>query len=298
MVKSMISKLQRSIDLRGRNISFDRLYTSIPLCKWLLEHGITTIGTLKSNRRGIPEEFKKVEGREELSYQVLWEESEKKIVLHSYVVKNKTTGLRNVLMLSTVQPLLGVTKDDKKSKPAIYKLYDFTKGGTDIVDQRVGFYTCKTKSPRWTMVAFFYLLDTCRVNSSTVYCMNQKTDPRKQNSFEYGWKLSMELVLPHIGARPINGLTSVVRQKISFILGPPEPEKESSKEQNLEPATLLDKSEIRRRCAECMDVIKGDGQKKKKDALGRTRMQCQRCGKAVCRKHTVMCCRECLNEKP
>lgn len=36
-----------------------------------------------------------------------------------------------ILMLSTVQPLLGVTKDDKKCKPAIYKLYDFNKGGTD-----------------------------------------------------------------------------------------------------------------------------------------------------------------------
>lgn len=36
-----------------------------------------------------------------------------------------------ILMLSTAQPLLGVTKDDKKCKPAIYKLYDFNKGGTD-----------------------------------------------------------------------------------------------------------------------------------------------------------------------
>lgn len=78
----------------------------------------------------------------------------KKLVLHSYVVKSKSSGLRNVLMLSSVEPLLGVTKDDK-FKPAIYKLCDFTKGGTDIVEQRVGFYSYKSKSPRWTMVAFF-----------------------------------------------------------------------------------------------------------------------------------------------
>ena len=58
-------------------------------------------------------------------------------------------------MLSSVQPLLGVTKDDNKFKPAIYKLYDFTKGGTDIVDQRVGFYSCKSKSPKWKMMASF-----------------------------------------------------------------------------------------------------------------------------------------------
>ena len=79
----------------------------------------------------------------------------KKLVLHSYVVKSKSSGLRNVLMLSSVEPLLGVTKDENKFKPAIYKLCDFTKGGTDIVEQRVGFYSYKSKSPRWTMVAFF-----------------------------------------------------------------------------------------------------------------------------------------------
>lgn len=34
--------------------------------------------------------------------------------MHSYVVKNKSSGMRNVLMLSTIQPILGVTKDDQK----------------------------------------------------------------------------------------------------------------------------------------------------------------------------------------
>ena len=52
--------------------------------------------------------------------------------------------MKNVLMLSTVQPLKGVTKYDGKKKPAIYKLYDFTKAGTDVVDQMMGSYTTKT----------------------------------------------------------------------------------------------------------------------------------------------------------
>lgn len=51
-------------------------------------------------------------------------------------------------VLSTMQPLMGVTKEDDKKKPAIYKLYDFTKGGTDIIDQRIGFYTCRVISPQ------------------------------------------------------------------------------------------------------------------------------------------------------
>ena len=55
--------------------------------------------------------------------------------LHSSVVKTKSTGKRNVLLLSTLEPLLVVTVMMER-KPQIYKVYDFTKGGTDIIDQR------------------------------------------------------------------------------------------------------------------------------------------------------------------
>ena len=49
-------------------------------------------------------------------------------------------------MLSTLEPILGTTKNDNCHKLGLYKLYDFTKCGTDIADQRMGFYTTKTKS--------------------------------------------------------------------------------------------------------------------------------------------------------
>ena len=59
----------------------------------------------------------------------------KKLVLHSYVVKSKSTGLQNVLLFSSVQPLLVTTKENGMKKPTIYKLYEFTEGGTDVMDQ-------------------------------------------------------------------------------------------------------------------------------------------------------------------
>ena len=51
-----------------------------------------------------------------------------------------------MLILSTKQPILGVTKDDRKKEPAIIKLYDFLKGGTNAVDQKMGNYSVKPKS--------------------------------------------------------------------------------------------------------------------------------------------------------
>ena len=79
--------------------------------------------------------------------------------------------------MTTVPPLLATTKDDNKSKPVIYKLYDFSKRGTDIIDYRMGFYSCKSKSKRWAMNAFSYVLDTCRVNASTIYAMKNDLQP-------------------------------------------------------------------------------------------------------------------------
>lgn len=106
----------------------DRLYTNIPLFDWLLSKKITAVGTIMQNKRGIPSQFKSVSERENNSYKVLWEATKSKMSLHSYVVNTKSKGVKNVMLLSTLPPLLGTTIDDGKGKPALIKLYDFTKG--------------------------------------------------------------------------------------------------------------------------------------------------------------------------
>ena len=146
---------------------------------YLLEKDIATVGTLVSNRKGLPKEFVKTADRKEFSYEILWNADDVRMTLHSYVVKTKLTGLRNVLLLSTLEPIITITQDDGKQKQQIYKVYDFTKGGTDIIDQRAQFYTCKPKSSRWTISVFSYALDTSQVNASTVWPMNNNENPQK-----------------------------------------------------------------------------------------------------------------------
>ena len=145
--------MQRQTSLKGRNISMDRLYTSIDLTRWLYTKNITFVGTMVLGRVGIPAEVKVVTGREENSTKTYFEKN-CPISLTSYVVNTKSKGKKNILVLSTMPPLLGVTKDDGKDKPAIIKLYDFTKIGTDIVDQINARSTTKTCSLKWTRVGF------------------------------------------------------------------------------------------------------------------------------------------------
>ena len=121
------SLAKHSGGLSGRNLTTDNLYGSIELAKMLLERNMTTVSTMRHNRRGIPKEIKPVVNREENSTETFYETVSKKISLSSYVVKN-SKKMKNIIMLSTMDPLLGVTKDDGKKKPAIFKVYDYTKG--------------------------------------------------------------------------------------------------------------------------------------------------------------------------
>ena len=113
------------------------------------------------------------------------------------MVKTKSSGKQNVLLLSAVPPLLATTKDDNQSKLAIYKLYNFSKGGKDIIDQKMGFYGCKSKSKCWTMNSFLYV-DTCQVNASTICAMNNDLQPRNIKFVDFGFELALSLICPHI----------------------------------------------------------------------------------------------------
>ncbi|XP_029711941.2 uncharacterized protein LOC115256899 [Aedes albopictus] len=41
----------------GRRVFFDNFFTSVPLCEDLLSIGFTSVGTLRANKREIPDEF-------------------------------------------------------------------------------------------------------------------------------------------------------------------------------------------------------------------------------------------------
>ena len=62
------------------------------------------------NKPGIPKELKVIDHRWELSSEIYWETEGSK-VLTSYIVKTSKC-MKNVMILSTVQPILGVTTDD------------------------------------------------------------------------------------------------------------------------------------------------------------------------------------------
>ena len=135
-----------------------------------------------TNRKDIPSDVNKIQHREIQSTEFYWDE-EHDLALGSYVVSSSTKKKKNVFLLSTYKPIFGTAIDDNKNKAALYKLCDFTKAGNDIVNQRMGFYTCKFKSRKWSMVSFSYIVDMACVNCSVLFALNENKDLLKQSSF-------------------------------------------------------------------------------------------------------------------
>ena len=91
---------------------------------------------------GFPEDVFDTKNREVLSKTCHFEKDKKDLCLSSYTVQIKSKSKKNVI-LSITRPMHSCTKDDNKSKPQIFKFYDFTKGGTDIVNQMNDYFiTC------------------------------------------------------------------------------------------------------------------------------------------------------------
>ena len=84
-ITSLVSRLEKEHSLSGRNLSMDRLYSSFPIADWLFERNITMVGTLQSNRIGIPPELKETKNRGNCSSEMYWKK-DGSVNISSYVV--------------------------------------------------------------------------------------------------------------------------------------------------------------------------------------------------------------------
>ena len=106
----------------GRDIYVDRYFTTHGLVCNLLSQKLTLVGTIMSNRREIPSQFKSARGREVKSTKALYNHSNG-ILLILYIPKQN----RNILMMSSSHSDVSIT--DCHSKPTVIMDYNEHKGG-------------------------------------------------------------------------------------------------------------------------------------------------------------------------
>lgn len=161
-------ELLKKVINSGRIIYMDNFYTSVKLCKDLLERQTYICGTLRNNRRGNPPDVcsKKLKKGEVFSQQN-----------KDGIRVTKWLDKRPVLMISSVpnhsdQLVATGTKNKGNDvvKPPAVIAYNKAKKGVDISDQMSSYYTTLRKSLKWyKKVAFEIMLGTSVVNSLVVY---------------------------------------------------------------------------------------------------------------------------------
>ena len=144
-LKNLVIRTKEQVRFDGRNISMDCLYTSVEIANWLLEKNIAIVSSVQKGRVGFPEEVFDTKIREVLSKTCHFEKDKKDLCLPSYTVQTESEDKNNVAILSTTRPMHSCTTDNNKSKPQIFKFYDFTNSGTGIVDQMNDYFTTRAK---------------------------------------------------------------------------------------------------------------------------------------------------------
>ena len=57
------------------------------------------------------------------------------------------------------------------------------------------------------------------MNASTIYAINNNLQPQNTKSVDFGFKLAMSLIRPHIEQPSLIGIKSSVVRKIEIVLG-------------------------------------------------------------------------------
>ncbi|KAJ4430410.1 hypothetical protein ANN_22626 [Periplaneta americana] len=291
--KAVVRRLVKPLEGTGRNVTTDRYYTSIELAEELYnDDKLTLVGTLKSNRKHIPEELKKTQGRELYSSRFSFTDpktGKAPVTLVSYITRLKPT--KNLLLLSTQHNDRKVDESTEKKKTDVNLYYNETKGGIDSIDQMTRHHSVKRGTRRWPLSIFFTLIDIAYLNGGTIFMKNNPDWNKKKHNVRrlYMLELGQQLVRPVVEERAKNiiGLQKPIISAIESVLGKTLP--------STSVVVPSGASYSRGRCHLC---LKTKSSKREKDKMTKVSIVCCRCCKHVYSTHSAntIICTNCENE--
>jgi hypothetical protein len=179
----------------GRTITTDNYFTSAELAEYLLGVQTTLVGTIRRNKKEIPQELQSNPHRPEQSSIFCFD---RQLTLVSYVPKKRHA----VILLSSLHHNKAID-DEQKKKPEIILYYNSTKGGVDRMDQMVQTYSCKRKTKRWPMTFFFNIVDVAAIAAFLVWSTknSQWNEKKRHRRRLFLLQLGHDLVEFHINRR-------------------------------------------------------------------------------------------------
>jgi Transposase IS4 len=152
----VVMTLMEPILGRGHLLGIDNFYTDIPLFMLLKCQSTDCIGTIRKNRRHLPDQIKKT-----------WKKSDRNkiVVAHSdHLLLINWMDRREVRMLATTGSASFID-----NKPNIVNMYNEVMPGVDSADQmRHGRTVARRRLRDWETKFFLYLIDVSLVNAYTI----------------------------------------------------------------------------------------------------------------------------------
>ena len=249
---------------RGRNITTDNFFTTRNLALSLLQRNMTLVGTVRKNKRFLPQCGTVAANRALPLYTSRFFFNEKMTIVQ-YVSKK----YKMVSVLSTLHHSENVLDNHPKKIPEIIDYYNSTKAGVDTIDQLVGSYSCKRQTNRWPIALFSNLIDLSALNGFVIYKeINPQWNASKRSKRRlYLEALGLELVNDHMASRSRIPRTAASAQMVEAV------------QANLQPSTsnrIATKRQASKRftCAVCPSKI-----------CRKTFERCSVCNKPVCPQH-------------
>ena len=145
---------------RGYNVTLDNFLISLDVVLRLAEQKCSIVGTVRQNRRKLPQTAKKKQQQHETS---LFTSTQTAVVtLTSYQCKKQ----KSVVIMSTLHPDVEISSyNNPKIKLETVLFYNKTKAGVDVIDQMARKYTVKAANRRLPIHVFYNVIDLALINS-------------------------------------------------------------------------------------------------------------------------------------
>jgi hypothetical protein len=156
--QQVVLELTEGLDV-GRTVITDNFFTSLALAQALRHRSLGLIGTMRKNRRELPEEFTRKNAEVGSSLFGF----NKDATLVSYAPKRN----RRVVLISSEHTHANI--NTQTGKPDIILSYNSGKGGVDHLDQMCSAYTTRKRTTRWPKCAFQHMVDVSAFNSYVIW---------------------------------------------------------------------------------------------------------------------------------
>ncbi|XP_043462009.1 piggyBac transposable element-derived protein 4-like [Leptopilina heterotoma] len=205
----VVTNLTKELHNSRSLVAFDNFFTSLNLMTRLLEKKIFSVGTVRVNRKGLPDIMKNKSklqrGESEIRYMgcvqaIKWMDA-KIVTLLSTAHNSETSSVKRTLKNGS--------RIDVQCPGAI-ETYNRIMGGVDRFDQKKQVYSISRRSSKWWHRIFYFCIDLAIVNSLTLYQLHYK---RVEDQLTFRLNLANQLIAKFSATKGQASTTQVTKKR-------------------------------------------------------------------------------------